>query len=91
MKVLHTLFLLVLSNVALAAGAGDPFGKATSKLNELGQLLGGPIAIAVITLAVIIAGFGLILHKFTKETAIKIVVGGVIISSAAGIGGWLLS
>jgi type IV secretory pathway VirB2 component (pilin) len=82
------IFLLSLSNAALAAG--DPFAKTTTKLNELGGYLAGPIAIAVFTITVIVAGYLLLANKCTKETAIRIIGAGILISGASAIGGWAL-
>lgn len=87
----RTLIVLLLLFTDLVYAAGDPFGKATSKLNEAAQFIGGPFAIAVFAIAVMVAGFGLAMHKVQKETAIKILAGGIIVSSAAAIAGWALS
>lgn len=91
MKNIITVVLLSLTNLAHAAGVGDPFAKVTSKLTETTTLLGGTIAVAVISLAVTVCGYLVITHKMRAEFAYRIIGGAAIIAAASAIAGYAMA
>ncbi len=82
-------FMLVLS-IFEPAFAADPFGDVEDKGEDLLDIATGNIGIIVVTLAIIIGGFGLLFNMINKQWAFRIIGGGILIGSAASIADWLV-
>lgn len=87
-----TWVLLALLCVALVepSYAADPFGEVEDKGNDILDALQGSIGIIIITISVIVGGFGLLFNMIQKTWAFRIIGGGVLIGSAASIASWLI-
>lgn len=87
-----TWLLLLLCCVALIepSYAADPFGEVEDKGNDILDALQGSIGIIIITISVIVGGFGLLFNMIQKTWAFRIIGGGVLIGSAASIASWLI-
>jgi len=85
-----TFMAALYTNAAMAAG-GDPFQKATEKTSEISDYLAGGIALAVTTLVIVIAGFGLMFNKLRQETAMRIIGGALVIGGATSIAAFLFA
>lgn len=83
-------FIMTMLAGGMSYAADDPFEAATEKTNEIVESLTGGLAIALCTVAIIVAGLGMLFGKIQKETAFKIIGGAIIIGSAAGIADWLI-
>lgn len=95
MKTLGRISLLFLAlmqsaGVALAA-VSDPFENATSKANELVELLSGPFATSIGALVIVCAGIALLTGKLRREWAFKIGGGGALIVAAGQLSEWIFT
>ena len=90
MKSLFAASALLLAINAMAAGGG--LDKGTSFVQKLVDFLtSGPLAIGVITLCIAIAGYKVAFGGQTVREVAPIVIGGVIIGSAAYIAGLIIN
>jgi len=91
-KAMHTVKGLAITSLLLASevavASGDPFAAATTKTNQLNTYLTGGIALAVTTIVISIAGFAQLMNKLSKEHAIRIITGALIIGGSATIAGF---
>ena len=71
-------------------GASNIADGVTEKVDEANEMLGNEVAVSVLTLTLIIIGFGLWFNKFSKETAIKAFAGGLTVSMASAISEFVL-
>lgn len=72
-------------HVAYAQGldfVGDTTDGVSTMLDE--------IAVPAVTIAIIIAGLGMLFFRFSGDTAIRIVFGGALIGAAAELAAWLV-
>lgn len=86
----YILYFLILASNELFAKSGI-FGNAVSKVDDANSDLSGPIAAGIMTLVLIIAGFGFMFNYISKGWAIAIAVGGLLIGAAPDISDWMFN
>ncbi len=68
--------------------ATDAFAKAEEKGNDLSEMLKGKIAVIVTTIVLIVVGLMMQFNRIPHTIGIRILIGTLVIGSAAGIAEW---
>jgi len=84
-------FLFSLFSFQVSAQSSDPFEKPTTLANKIAEGLSGELAVAVLTIVIIVVGFLSLRGRIPKEHAIAVAISAVIIGSAAQIANWLIN
>lgn len=80
---------LIIARSAIA-GSSDPFAKAADKTEEFVGMIAGKLAIAIATLAIVVAGIAMMMGKLRMEWFLKIAGGAMLIGSAGGVAAWMM-
>lgn len=83
-------FATGLTLVPQIALAEDPFAQATSKVSDINTGLVGNLAVAVVTLAIIVAGFLTLTGRINMKTGVSIIAGAIILGSASTLASWIM-
>ena len=73
------------------AGSSDPFAKAADKTEEFVGMIAGKFAIAIATLAIVVAGIAMMMGKLRMEWFLKIAGGAILIGSAGAVASWMMA
>lgn len=79
-------------NEAWAIGKGtDPFDAATTKGNDLVDILKGKIAITITAIVISVTAILMLMSRVSHLVGVRIMAGAFILGSAAGLAEWLYS
>lgn len=73
------------------ADAAGTFSAIDQKGEDAKLFLTGTLALIAVTIAIIVAALGTLYANFQKETAVKILVAGVVIGAAGELATWIVA